>query len=158
MADINPLVARASVITTGSTRTTGGEVEIWSSERWLKYPRVAHDLMEFATQRGWGCDDGLPPIGGLVRKDGNGVPYIRILIGRERGWNANTGEMDPAVQFHLTWVAKTASWDTRNGYMKTDVSEWENVTVNGAREIIMKSPVNKAPHAETSQYANTIGY
>jgi hypothetical protein len=157
MADINPMMASASVITTGSTRTTGGEVEIWSSERWLKYPRVAKELMAYAADRGWGCDDGMPPIGELVRKNGNGVPYIRILIGRERGWTP-TGEMVPAVQFHLTWVAKTASWDTRNGYVKTDVSEWENVTVNGAREIMMKWPVHKAPRSETSQFANTIGY
>jgi hypothetical protein len=129
----------------GETRIVAGVATISNGERWFPYPSTAHDLITEAQKLGWGFDDGIP-----VRLDHKGTPFVRILIGREAGENADRpDEPSPGIQFHITWNAPVkgadsrASWKLGEIYVKTsEKPEWEAVpSMKTVRATMASHPV-----------------
>lgn len=121
----------------GATKIVAGLTRISNGEKWLPYPGAAHELISEAQSVGWGFDDGLPDI----HLDENGTPFVRILIGREPGENAEDPEAkSPGFQFHISWSAPEKgsdprkSWHLRKIYVKTSESDGWDV-VSGLREV-----------------------
>lgn len=128
----------------GEVRKDGkGRPEIFDGQRWLAFPGGAADLLRTAKRFGWGYDSGLPRVGGQMRRDEQGNPFLRILIGRERGRNAATGATVPAMQFHLTWQIKAHRWQSATAYIKTDQPDtgWEPCNFDTATKFMIAHPV-----------------
>jgi hypothetical protein len=118
-------------------------IQIFDGQQWLTYPSFAADLLRTAKETGWGTDNGLPPVGKRMRTDVDGRPFLRLLIGRERGKNAATGAVVPAMQFHLTWQIKAKGWESATAYFKTDQPDtgWEPCNFDTAKKYMIAHPV-----------------
>lgn len=145
--------------TPGDVRLIGGTVMISNGERWLPYPETAKQLIELATDYGWGFEDGLPAGRTQCRMDTNKVPYIRLLIGRNPGHNAVFGSPSPGAQFHITWRApnpetqpRKATWILGSVYAKTSiVPMWQKVpSIKEVKEMIRQEPVIVPSHLRVS--------
>jgi uncharacterized protein YbaR (Trm112 family) len=132
----------------GETKIVAGTAMISNGEKWLPYPSTAHELICEAQKLGWGFDDGIP----VRLRPETLTPYVRILIGREAGENAETpDEMSPGIQFHITWNApekgadSRASWKLGEIYVRTsEKPEWETVTsMKTVRATMASHPVVK---------------
>lgn len=133
--------------TPGEMKIVAGIVMISNGKMWLPYPETAHDLIQTAQDHGWGFDDGIP-----VRVDPDGVPYVRILIGRESGENAHEpGTVVQGQQFHIMWRMpnpktdpRKRSWTLAEIYVKTSKTggTWERVpSLKTVRAAVSGQPV-----------------
>ena len=128
------------------TNIVNGMTWIYSGRIWMPYPGAAAELISEASDHGWGFDDGLPP-----RVDSEGCVFVRILLGREAGENANDPEAtSPGIQFHVTWRAPhptqerhRSAWLLGQIFMKTsDDPAWKQTrSVRAIRQNIMMEPV-----------------
>jgi hypothetical protein len=124
-----------------------GQTEIFVGAYWVKYPIKADEIIRHAHAHGWGVDDGLPP----KMEYSSGDPYIRILIGRDRGFI--DGEISPAIQFHVMWRPNARSFGLAEIYMKTsETYRWSDVgTLTAVWRIISQYPVDE-PSELISEY------
>jgi hypothetical protein len=94
------------------------------------------ELTKFATEAGWGVDEGIMIRYRFLRtKEGETVqPYIRVLIGREPGGIADSDDKSLGYQFHLLVTMGARSWSKPDGYVKTsDTASW--VGISGVTEV-----------------------
>jgi hypothetical protein len=134
-------------VSVGQTRMSHGTVEIYSGQKWVEYPPAAAALLLLATECGWGFDDGLPAIGGSLKLyQDDGLPRLRLLVGRERGERVlpdDTREFTCAYQFHVTWDMRPASWRFASAWMKTSRDlKWTSIEkLRDVRGIIVSNAV-----------------
>lgn len=132
------------------TRIVNGVAMISNGEKELRYPDTAADLIILAMENGWGFDSGLP-----AKISQDDMPYVRILIGREPGWNALTEGVSPGIQFHISWrmyPGPRKGWSLGQIYVKTSECEgWQVLSmIKNVRALISGHPV-KMPDVYVSE-------
>ncbi len=130
-----------STVAEAGTRIVAGVAMISDGMKEIPYPETATELVRLAMENGWGFDDGLP-----AKVSEDGTPYVRLLIGRERGKNALTEDESPGIQFHISWWMNSGArkaWTLGQIYMKTSEHEgWQTIkTVLKVRATISGHPV-----------------